>query len=53
MSEQTLGIIKPDAVKRNLIGDILKKVEVIKGEIIQLKMITPTEKQVKKILSRA
>lgn len=38
--EQTLLIIKPDAVERNLIGDIIKRVEEKGFEINKLKMFT-------------
>ena len=41
MSQRTLGIIKPDGVQRNLIGDILNRVEksglqVVAGKLMQL-----------------
>jgi nucleoside-diphosphate kinase len=38
--EQTLLIIKPDAVERNLTGDIIKRVEEKGFKMIKLKMFT-------------
>jgi nucleoside-diphosphate kinase len=38
-SEQTLLLIKPDAVERNLIGEILSRVEKEKFKIVDLKMV--------------
>jgi len=38
-SEQTLLLIKPDAVERNLIGEILSRVEKERFQIVDLKMI--------------
>jgi len=37
--EQTLAIIKPDAVERNLVGEILKRVEEAGLRIAALKML--------------
>ncbi len=37
--EQTLAIIKPDAVERNLVGEILKRIEGAGLKIAALKMI--------------
>lgn len=37
--EQTLFIIKPDAVKRNVVGKILEMVEDEEFKIVQLKML--------------
>jgi nucleoside-diphosphate kinase len=39
ISEQTLLLIKPDAVERNLIGEILSRVEKEKFKIVDLKMV--------------
>ncbi|EGR2227699.1 nucleoside-diphosphate kinase [Vibrio parahaemolyticus] len=39
MKEKTLGLIKPDAVKRNLIGEILAVIESEKFEVVGLKMM--------------
>lgn len=42
MTEQTLVLVKPDGVRRNLIGEILRRCEA-KGYIIsELKKLTPT-----------
>ena len=38
-SELTLLLIKPDAVKRNLIGEILSRMERQKFKIVDLKMV--------------
>lgn len=38
--ERTLGIIKPDAVKRNLVGSILARIEAARFKIIALDMLT-------------
>ncbi len=40
--EQTLFIIKPDAVKRNLIGEVIKRIENEGFEIIELKLLKLT-----------
>ncbi len=45
MVEQTLSIIKPDAVERNLIGEILGRIEKAGLKIKALKMIHLTKKQ--------
>ena len=42
--EQTLFIIKPDAVKRRLVGEIIKRFENKNFKIIKLKMFTFTTK---------
>ncbi|OGL43633.1 MAG: nucleoside-diphosphate kinase [Candidatus Schekmanbacteria bacterium RBG_13_48_7] len=44
---RTLGIIKPDAVKRRLIGEILKRIEKNGLKIIALKMVFLTKEQAK------
>jgi len=42
MTEQTLVLIKPDGVKRNLIGEIISRIET-KGYIIkEIKKLTPS-----------
>jgi nucleoside-diphosphate kinase len=46
MEEQTFLMIKPDAVERNLIGEILKRVEEDGFKIIDLKMDELTRSQV-------
>ena len=43
--EKTLGIIKPDAVRRNLIGSIIKLIEENDIKISQLKMMSLTQAQ--------
>ena len=39
MTERTLSIIKPDALSRGLIGEILKRLEQEKFRIVALKMV--------------
>lgn len=39
MKEKTLGLIKPDATKRNLVGEILAVIESERFEIVGLKMM--------------
>ena len=43
--ESTLSIIKPDGVKKNIIGNILKKLEDSGLKITHIKLIQLTEKQ--------
>jgi nucleoside-diphosphate kinase len=43
--EKTLGIIKPDAVSRNLVGSILQKAESASLEICALRMIHLSKKE--------
>lgn len=43
--ESTLSIIKPDGVKKNIIGNILKKFEDSGLKITHIKLIQLTEKQ--------
>ena len=43
--ESTLGIIKPDAVSRNLIGSIIKMIEENNITISKMKMITLSNDQ--------
>ena len=42
MTEQTLVLLKPDAVKRNLIGEIIARIEAKGYVIVDMKKITPT-----------
>lgn len=42
MTEQTLVLIKPDGVKRNLIGEIIRRIEAKGYRIVDLKKFTPT-----------
>ena len=46
MSEQTLAIIKPDGVARNLIGEIIRRIESAGLRIKALKMVHLSKKQV-------
>jgi nucleoside-diphosphate kinase len=41
--EQTLVLIKPDAVQRGLIGEVISRFEKKGLKIVAMKMITPTE----------
>ncbi len=43
--EKTLGIVKPDAVSRSLVGEILKRIESAGLKIKALKMLHLTKKQ--------
>jgi nucleoside-diphosphate kinase len=43
--ERTLSIIKPDAVKRGLIGEVVKRLEQNQLNIVAMKMIQMTKKQ--------
>lgn len=45
MTEKTLFIIKPDAVKRNLIGAIIARFEQKGFEVLELKMFQFTKEQ--------
>jgi nucleoside-diphosphate kinase len=47
MKERTLSIIKPDGVSRNLIGEIIKRLEVADLKIMAMKMIRMTKDQAK------
>ena len=49
--EKTLGIIKPDAVRRNLIGSIIKLIEENDIKISQLKMMSLTQAQAEQFYS--
>ncbi len=40
-SHDTLVLIKPDGVERNLIGEILRRIEAKGYEIVDLRMVTP------------
>ena len=42
MIEQTLVLLKPDAVKRNLIGEIISRIEAKGYRIIDVKKFTPS-----------
>jgi len=43
--EKTLGIIKPDAVKRNLVGDIIRLAEHEGLRVVALKMLHLSKSQ--------
>jgi nucleoside-diphosphate kinase len=43
MSQQTLVLIKPDGVKRNLIGDIISRLEAKGYVVADLKKFTPSK----------
>ncbi|MCJ7593844.1 MAG: nucleoside-diphosphate kinase [Desulfobacterales bacterium] len=47
MRERTLSIIKPDGVNKNLIGEVLKRLEEAGLRIIAMKMIQMTKEQAK------
>ncbi len=44
--ERTLVILKPDAIQRNLVGEIIKRYEQIGLKLIGMKMLVPTEKHI-------
>ena len=43
MTEQTLVLIKPDGVKRNLIGEIIRRIEAKGYVIVEMKKFTPSK----------
>ena len=43
--ERTFAIIKPDAVKRGLTGDILSRIHAAKFQIVALKSLRLTKKK--------
>ena len=43
MTEQTLVLIKPDGVKRNLIGEIIRRIEAKGYVIVDMRKFTPTK----------
>ena len=47
MEERTLSIIKPDGVSRNLIGEIIKRIEEEGLQITAVKMLKMTKDQAK------
>ncbi len=47
--ERTLAIVKPDAVKRNLIGHILTKMELEGFKIVDMKMTMLTKEQAEEL----
>jgi nucleoside-diphosphate kinase len=48
LSEKTLFIVKPDAVTRNLVGDVISRFERKGFKILKLKMFTFTQEQAEK-----
>jgi nucleoside-diphosphate kinase len=42
MTQQTLVLIKPDGVKRNLIGEIIRRIEAKGYTVVAMKKFTPT-----------
>jgi nucleoside-diphosphate kinase len=42
MTEQTLVLVKPDGVKRNLIGEIIRRIETKGYVIVDVKKLTPS-----------
>ena len=47
MEERTLSIIKPDGVSRNLIGNVIERIEALDIKVAALKMISLTKEQAK------
>ena len=47
MKERTLSIIKPDGVVRNLIGEVVRRLEAAGIKIMAMKMIKMTKEQAK------
>lgn len=47
MKERTLSIIKPDGVSRNLVGEVIKRLEESGLKIVGMKMIKMTKEQAK------
>lgn len=46
--ERTFAMIKPDGVKRGVIGDVIHRFEKVGLKIVALKMVTPTSAMVEK-----
>jgi nucleoside-diphosphate kinase len=47
MTESTLAIIKPDAVKKKIVGKIIQRIEDEGFEISGMKMVHPTKEEAK------
>lgn len=45
LMEKTLMIVKPDAVAKNAIGDIIRRVEEAGFKVLQLRLLTQTREQ--------
>jgi len=48
LAEQTLFIVKPDAVARNLVGDVISRFERKGFKLLKLKMFTFSQEQAEK-----
>jgi nucleoside-diphosphate kinase len=48
--ERTLALVKPDGVKRGLIGEVISRIERRGLKVVALKMVLPTKAQVMKHL---
>jgi len=46
--ERTLILVKPDGVRRSLVGEVVRRVEAKGYEVVGLKMITPTREILEK-----
>ena len=46
--ERTLILVKPDGVRRSLVGEVVRRVETKGYEVVGLKMITPTREILEK-----
>lgn len=46
--ERTFAMVKPDGVKRGVIGDVIHRFEKVGLKIVAIKMVTPTEEMVRK-----
>ena len=51
MTEKSLFIVKPDAVARNLVGEVISRFEKKNFKIIKLKMFTFTKEQAEEFYS--
>lgn len=51
MTEKSLFIVKPDAVSRNLVGEIISRFEKKSFKIVQLKMFNFTKEQAEEFYS--
>ena len=47
MKERTLSIIKPDGVSKNLIGEVIRRIEAAGLKVIAAKMISMSKEQAK------
>jgi nucleoside-diphosphate kinase len=47
MKEKTLSIIKPDGVDKNLIGEVIKRLEEAELKVVAMKMIKMNQEQAK------